>query len=172
MTTNNQSIVLSAAQGNKESAMEADDIVYLQRLVEIGKLSTEGMQQLIICWEAAKHIDPETAEVKWEYMPFDDPYGVLQSDHPTVRQYFARSPASDIWVAWSDLPEETEISLWEKHKQTDVALQGPTSCWAAFVHSKYFREVRYNHPKDEKSIVIRSTKLLRALELRDAALKL
>ena len=65
-------------------------------------------------------IDPETAEVDWEYGQVMDPYGVY-SDLPEEcqqvgRQYFARSPGSDIWVHFRDLPDETRHALWEKHK--------------------------------------------------------
>ena len=34
------------------------------------------------------------------------------------RQYFARSPRSDIWVEFGDLPLVTRDALWEKHKAT------------------------------------------------------
>jgi hypothetical protein len=70
--------------------------------------------------EAGLKIDPETAEVDWEYGQVMDPYGV-HSDLPEEcqqvgRQYFARSPGSDIWVHFRDLPDETRHALWEKHK--------------------------------------------------------
>ena len=51
-----------------------------------------------------------------------DPYGVypeLPEELQQVgREYFARSPGSDIWVWFGDLPEATETVLWEKHKRT------------------------------------------------------
>ena len=70
--------------------------------------------------EAGLKIDPETAEVDWEYGQVMDPYRVY-SDLPEEcqqvgRQYFARSPGSDIWVHFRDLPDETRHALWEKHK--------------------------------------------------------
>jgi hypothetical protein len=70
--------------------------------------------------EAGLKIDPETAEVHWEYGQVMDPYGVY-SDLPEEcqqvgRQYFARSPGSEIWVHLRDLPDETRHALWEKHK--------------------------------------------------------
>jgi hypothetical protein len=70
--------------------------------------------------EAGLRIDPETAEVCWEYGQVMDPYGVY-SDLPEEcqqvgRQYFAQSPGSDIWVHFRDLPDETRHALWEKHK--------------------------------------------------------
>jgi hypothetical protein len=77
-------------------------------------------QWLAIRKEAGLEIDPETAEVCWEYGQVMDPYGV-HSDLPEEcwqvgRQYFARSPGSDIWVHFHDLPDETRDALWERHK--------------------------------------------------------
>jgi hypothetical protein len=70
---------------------------------------------------AGLKIDPETAEVWWEYAHVLDPYGI----HPNLpnearcvgRAYFARSPDSEIWVEFGDLPEATRDALWEKHKR-------------------------------------------------------
>lgn len=70
--------------------------------------------------EAGLTIDPQTAEVCWEYGQIADPYGV----HPDLpeqfqqvgRAYFARSPESDIWVEFGDLSKETRDALWERHK--------------------------------------------------------
>lgn len=57
---------------------------------------------LAIRKEAGLKIDPETAEVDWCYALTLDPYGVypeLPEDCRQVgREYFARSPESDIWV--------------------------------------------------------------------------
>jgi hypothetical protein len=90
---------------------------------------------------AGQCIDPDTAEVRCEYNWSFDPYGVIQREcQKPMWHYFARSPGSDIWVAWEDLPYETELSLWEKHKKTDPALCEPTSCWASFVNSRYFSD--------------------------------
>jgi hypothetical protein len=74
---------------------------------------------LAIRKEAAQHIDPETAEVDWEYGMIMDPHGI-DSDLPdelqcVVRVYFARSPGSDIWVCFYDLPEAVHSALWERH---------------------------------------------------------
>jgi hypothetical protein len=69
---------------------------------------------------AGRQIDPETAEVCWEYAQTFDPYGVypdLPDEYQQVgRAYFARSPGSDIWVDFGDLPEQTRDALWERHK--------------------------------------------------------
>ena len=67
------------------------------------------------------HIDPETAEVDWIYAQALDPYG----NHPNLpeelqqvgREYFARSPGSDVWILFYDLPEATRDALWKKHKR-------------------------------------------------------
>jgi hypothetical protein len=98
--------------------------------------------EFLDCLEkAAQDIDPKTAEVKWEYKPFGDPYSATPNNDATVvRQYFARSPRSATWVSWDDLPVETEIDLWKRHKQIDTALDEPTACWAAFLHSRFYRK--------------------------------
>ena len=76
----------------------------------------EDVQRLLASRkEAGLKIDPDTAEVCWEYGPVMDPYGVY-SDLPEEcqqvgRQYFARSPGSDIWVHFWDLPDETREVL-------------------------------------------------------------
>ena len=67
-------------------------------------------------------MDPETAEVYWEYGYTFDPYGVYpdlpEECQQVGREYFARSPGSDIWVHFGDLPNTTREALWEKHKGT------------------------------------------------------
>ena len=66
------------------------------------------------------HIDPETAEVEWTYAQTLDPYGDdpdLPEEYWQVgREYFARSPGSDVWICFHDLPKEVREALWEKHK--------------------------------------------------------
>src|SRR5262245_18632929 len=70
--------------------------------------------------EAGRKIDPETAEVMWVYGQTLDPYGIdpelLEKYYCVGREYFARSPGSDIWVWFGDLPTATGDALWEKHK--------------------------------------------------------
>jgi len=68
--------------------------------------------------EAGLQIDPDTAEVDWDYGQILDPYGV-RSDLPKEtycvgRVYFARSPGSDVWVCFYDLPAAVSKALWEK----------------------------------------------------------
>jgi hypothetical protein len=77
-------------------------------------------QWLAVRKQAALKIDPETGEVEWTYAQTLDPYGVepeLPEECWQVgREYFARSPESDIWVWFGDLPDTTRNALWEKHK--------------------------------------------------------
>jgi hypothetical protein len=74
---------------------------------------------LAIRKEAGLKIDPETAEVDWSYELTLDPYGIypeLREEYRQVgRERFARSPGSDTWVHFSDLPEATRKVLYEKH---------------------------------------------------------
>ena len=76
-------------------------------------------QWLQVRKEAGQQIDPETAEVEWVYAQTLDPYGVypdLPEECKQVgREYFARSPGSEIWVWFGDLPDETRETLWEMH---------------------------------------------------------
>jgi hypothetical protein len=62
-------------------------------------------------------IDPETAVVLWHWAYVLDPYGVLELPEEarcTGRSYFARSPESDVWVSFHDLPEATVYRLWQR----------------------------------------------------------
>jgi hypothetical protein len=74
-------------------------------------------------WLAARKetgllIDPETAEVLWTYAQTLDPYGVdpeLPEELQQIgREYFARSPGSDVWVWFGDLPDATRDALWAR----------------------------------------------------------
>jgi len=74
-------------------------------------------QWLQIRKDAGLELDPETAEVTWSYAQTLDPHGVSpdvpEDLHQVGREYFARSPGSDIWVSFGDLPHETEDTLCE-----------------------------------------------------------
>ena len=63
-------------------------------------------------------IDPDTAEVSWEYAPLADVYGVypyLPDEIDCIgRVYFARRPGSDIWVEFQDIPDKTCDALHER----------------------------------------------------------
>jgi hypothetical protein len=82
--------------------------------------------------EAGLKIDPETAEVMWQYALTLDSYGVyrdLPEEYQQVgREYFARSPGSDVWVEFGDLPDATRDALWRKHRSSlgfPAGLEGP-----------------------------------------------
>jgi len=84
------------------------------------KLSHSQRKWLAIRKEAGRKIDPDTAEVDWDYAFDEDPYGMYSELPEEARQvgrhYFARSPGSDIWVEFGDLPTATRDALWKKHK--------------------------------------------------------
>ena len=65
--------------------------------------------------EAELRIDPNTAEVIWHRALILDPYGdgfeIPEEGQCYGRVFFARSPGSDIWVSFYDLPEETVTVL-------------------------------------------------------------
>lgn len=82
-------------------------------------------QWLQIRKKEGRKIDPDIAEVMCDRVYVADPYDV-DPDLPeeckcSGRAYFARSPDSDIWVWFGDLPDETRIRLWERHK-SELAL--------------------------------------------------
>jgi hypothetical protein len=68
---------------------------------------------LAIRKEAALRIDPETAEVVWVYAQLGDPYGVdpFPKEWYVGKEDFYRSPGSDVWVAFDDLPDATREAL-------------------------------------------------------------
>jgi hypothetical protein len=74
-------------------------------------------QWLQIRKEEGPKIEPDTAEVTWNYVEILDPYGVAPPPEECQcvgRGYFARAPSSDIWVSFYDLPDETRRRLWER----------------------------------------------------------
>jgi len=77
---------------------------------------------LAIRKKAGRGIDPETAEVMYVPGCAFDPYYIeppelFEEEGRLVgRLYFARSPGSDIWVWFGDLPRATDKALWEKYK--------------------------------------------------------
>ena len=78
-------------------------------------------QWLQIRKEEGLRIDPDSAEVTCSYAPVLDSYGVAQlirEEECVGRVYFARSPGSDIWVCFYDLPDGTREKLWKMHKPT------------------------------------------------------
>jgi hypothetical protein len=76
-------------------------------------------------WEAWRraaglHIDPKTAEVRWDYRQVVNPYGVwpdIPEECDCIRRaYFARSPGMNVWIEFGDLPDSTRKTLWAKHQ--------------------------------------------------------
>jgi hypothetical protein len=108
---------------------------------EPGKMKKKGKRRLDRAKLAATLIDPDTAEIKCDSVSFLDPYGAYKSmpEYDKIRpHYFARSPQSEIWVSWDDLPDEVACRLWRRHNDSDAALRDPFSCFASFMHSPLF----------------------------------
>jgi hypothetical protein len=70
---------------------------------------------LAIQKEETCKIHSSTAEWGWCYARMGDPYDVrpeLSDEYDVIgREYFARRPGSQIWVAFSDLPEDIRSAL-------------------------------------------------------------
>jgi hypothetical protein len=84
------------------------------------KMTAEETENwLAIRKEGGLQIDPETAEVDWDYALTLDPYylgyEIPEECQQVGREYFVRSPGSDVWVWFGDLPERTREVLWERH---------------------------------------------------------
>src|SRR5262249_16401475 len=77
-------------------------------------------QYLAVIKEAALKIDPETAEGFWNCGSQRDPYGLFKHgddwEDCIGRNYWARSPGSEVWVEFGELPKATQDALWKKHK--------------------------------------------------------
>ena len=83
-------------------------ILLQDKRVEIS--DEERKDFLAVRKEAGLKIDPATAEVSCSTVQVLDPYGILElsaEEYCAGRQYFARSPGSDIWVWFGDLPSAT-----------------------------------------------------------------
>jgi hypothetical protein len=70
---------------------------------------------LATCKRAAGKINPETAEVIWDYVETLDPYGIYPELPEALRQadreYFVRAPRSKVWVRFFDLPPAIKRKL-------------------------------------------------------------
>jgi hypothetical protein len=89
---------------------------------EMKTMTTEELNEFYsMRKKAGLAIDPLTAEVFWSYEHILDPYGIdpdLPEEYQQIgREYFARSPESEIWVWFGDLPEGTRDELWTMHKR-------------------------------------------------------
>ena len=90
---------------NEHEAVESDYISVEEWLVIVKKA-------------AALAINPETAEISSLYGPPIDPYGVYddltEEEQQAGKHFFARSPGTDIWVSFRDLPPIVLKALWER----------------------------------------------------------
>jgi hypothetical protein len=74
-------------------------------------------QWLAVRKDAGLKIDPETAEVFWEYGQVCDRYRLydLTAEEDCIgRNYFARPPGTDVWVSFDDLPAAVRDRLWAR----------------------------------------------------------
>jgi hypothetical protein len=79
-------------------------------------------QWLAVRKEAGLKIDPETAEVFWDYGQVLDPYrlyDLTDEEYCIGRNYFARSPGSDLWLSFHDLPAAVCDRLWARMRAGD-----------------------------------------------------
>jgi hypothetical protein len=79
-------------------------------------------QWLALRKDAGLKIDPETAEVFWVHGQVCDPYGLcdLTDEERCIgRNYFARSPGSNVWVCFDDLPDAVCDRLWARLEAGD-----------------------------------------------------
>ena len=112
----------------------------LDAYVSYGELTEDGERRLKRCLEEALRIDPETAKIKWKCVSYLDPYQVFQ-DSPSVghlQRYFARSPQSDVWVSWDDLPEEVQELFMAKIQGDGPSTTSPVILLGVFLSFKVF----------------------------------
>jgi hypothetical protein len=67
--------------------------------------------------EAGRAIDPENVDFNWGWEEVLDPYGVdpVPPEYSCVgRTYFVRTPGSDIWVEFGDLPDPVRARIWQR----------------------------------------------------------
>jgi hypothetical protein len=85
-----------------------------------GKLSKRAKRWLRAHKQAARYINPATAEVWWDYRQTFDPYSmyrkVPEKYDQVGRAYFARAPRGKSWVWFGDLPQVVSDALWKRHR--------------------------------------------------------
>src|SRR3954447_7456002 len=94
------------------------------------RLDEKTKAWLAIRKEAARSINPATAEIFWTYGQVMDPYRIkqLSAEYDCVgRNYFARAPGSDVWVAFDDLPKSVVDEFWERMDRNEVKFVRPPS---------------------------------------------
>jgi hypothetical protein len=127
-------------------------------------------QWLAVRKEAALHIDPATAEVVWEYGQTFDPYLVryLPPDYRPLharydqveRCFFARSPGSDVWVSFDDLPDATRDALRDEHQRklyiTAYPGEGVDMNWGSRAQEQvqYLGAPVFEYDNDEDSLEV------------------
>ena len=71
--------------------------------------------------EIGRHINPETAEVWWEYGNGVDPYGDIPDLPDSLvcigRVYFAKAPESEFSICFGDLPEDVVAAIEKRGEQ-------------------------------------------------------
>ena len=105
----------------KKSTKQLETAAAALRALETAKSGGRRRKEwLAIRKKAGRKIDPETAEIMWKSGYALDPYRIgsrsLQAYQQLQRNYFARSPGSDTWVFFYDLPTATRHALWKKHR--------------------------------------------------------
>jgi hypothetical protein len=85
------------------------------------RLTEEQEWWLAVRREAAAKLDPETAEVTFNWGDICDPYELRAEDKDACcgRNYYARSPGG-VWVSFDDLPKPTLDRLWARMKAGEV----------------------------------------------------
>jgi hypothetical protein len=98
----------------KTKAKKAKTTRQPPRTVEVTETYLDALRKAV-----GRHIDPETAEVYWGYAQIFDPYGdgfdIPEEAQQVGREYFARSPGTNVWISFGDLPRGTTDRLWKKH---------------------------------------------------------
>jgi hypothetical protein len=116
-TTNNADTVSNPMEGTMTSnavTTEKSTVRSLLRVLEKAGLEDLTRRQwLAIRKVAGGHIDPDTAEVTWVFG--DALHYVSGCTGLPERQYYARSPGSNEWIWFHDLPEATVLALCRKH---------------------------------------------------------
>lgn len=109
---------------------------------------------LAIRKEAGLKIDPETAEVDWDYASVADPYGIYPTPPDDVcvcigRAYFARAPGSAVWVHFDDLPRATREALRGK-SSSKLAFPAGWEEFVLFEEEKEYLRRRFEEEEDLK----------------------
>ena len=108
-------------------AREVIDAYRIYRWERDGTTREEQIERwLVAAREEGARIDPEVAEVTFEWGQSLDPYGIyLKAEMPeeewgrVVRHYFARSPGGE-WISFDDLAKPTLDRLWARMKAGEV----------------------------------------------------